>query len=198
MITCLSLGLEFGVMSGVVVSLIMLLYQQARPRISIVIRTVPNSSARFIYVKPDRSVFFPSVEYMKIKINKAIPNKKNTSTIEGVQFQDSRDLGDISERSNEEKSVVVSYSTNTIPQSFSDSKLTTNGIENSKTNIIDMDSNKVRTTNDTSNAKGLNGKQRANTVIGGLQPSINNELVVSDHLFDNIYDKILKSYLFDM
>lgn len=71
LITSLTIGLEWGVMSGVVVSLIMLLYQQARPRISIVVRTVPNSTARFIYVKPDRSVFFPSVEYMKIKINKA-------------------------------------------------------------------------------------------------------------------------------
>ena len=74
LIASLTLGLEFGVMFGVVVSLIMLLYQMARPRISIVIRTVPNSTAKFIYVKPDRSVFFPSVEYMKIKVNKGLIN----------------------------------------------------------------------------------------------------------------------------
>lgn len=154
------------------------------------VRTVPNSSARFIYVKPDRSVFFPSVEYMKIKINKSIPNKKNSS-IEGVFFQDSRDLGDIADRSMESrKTVSVSYSASTIPQSLSDSKLTNgNGIDHSKTNIIEAQGTNGKP-NGTS--KSIAKQQRSNTIIGpGILTSQNvanqSELVAvvidGEHMF---------------
>jgi len=68
-ISCLLLGLEFGIAIGVNISLGILLYQMARPRISSVERMSPEGH-RFLYVKPDRSIFFPSIEYMKVKINK--------------------------------------------------------------------------------------------------------------------------------
>lgn len=69
--TCLFFGLEIGIVVGVNVSLGILLYQMARPRIAIVLRMSPEGH-QFLYVKPDRSVFFPSVEYMKVKIDKAL------------------------------------------------------------------------------------------------------------------------------
>lgn len=69
--TCLFFGLEIGIVVGVNVSLCILLYQMARPRITIVLRMSPEGH-HFLYVKPDRSVFFPSVEYMKVKIEKAL------------------------------------------------------------------------------------------------------------------------------
>ena len=171
------------------------------------VRSVPNNpSVRFIYVKPDRSVFFPSVEYMKIKINKAIPSKKSAATIDGVLFQESRDLGDIATTNANNangaintngaangvanRSVAVSYSTTTIPQSLSDSKLTANasGIDSSKTNIIDVESSKLANgMNGSSNANKkmmLNGKQRSNTIANGLQPNDNasNELIAGEFL----------------
>jgi len=179
LITCLTLGLEVGVVIGIAVSLVMLLYQMARPRISIVIRTVPNSSTKFIYVKPDRSVFFPSVEYMKVKINKAIPSKKSQQTIEGVLFQDSRDLGDITDRSNEKKAVAYSINSTTIPQSFSDSKLSeqVNGKENSKTNIIDIDVQKLSNGLNNNNEKQINGKQQRSNTIANPKITPNNEIV---------------------
>jgi len=204
LITSLTFGLEFGVMSGVAVSLIMLLYSIARPRISIVIRTVPNSAARFVYVKPDRSVFFPSVEYMKVKINKACPTKKK-NTIDGVMFQDSRDLGDISDRSMDgRKTVSVSYSSSTIPQSLSDSKLN-NAMENSKTNIIDaqMTNGKM---NGSANDKGYNKQQRSNTIIGPtiITPNNQGELVAvvidGEHMFrcDSTYAVAIKNLVLNL
>jgi sodium-independent sulfate anion transporter 11 len=68
-VSCLLLGLEFGIAIGVNISLGILLYQMARPRISMVERMSPEGN-RFIYLKPDRSVFFPSIEYLKVKLNK--------------------------------------------------------------------------------------------------------------------------------
>ncbi|KAI1284990.1 Sodium-independent sulfate anion transporter [Halotydeus destructor] len=68
----LLMGLEFGIAVGVILSLIILLYQMARPRISIVLRMTPDGDP-FLYVKPDRSIFFPSIEYMKVKLRQAIP-----------------------------------------------------------------------------------------------------------------------------
>lgn len=144
-------------------------------------RSVPNNpSIRFIYVKPDRSVFFPSVEYMKIKINKAIPSKKSATTIDGVLFQESRDLGDIATSAGANgtnRSVAVSYSTSTITQSMSDSKLTMNatGIDSSKTNIIDVEKtpNGVNGSSNGTKKMMLNGKQRSNTIANGLPPNGN-------------------------
>ncbi|RWS08593.1 sodium-independent sulfate anion transporter-like protein [Dinothrombium tinctorium] len=74
LLSCLVIGLEYGICIGVTISLIILLYQMARPRVRIAMRTTPDGHD-FLYVKPDRNVFFPSVEYMKVKINKALPTR---------------------------------------------------------------------------------------------------------------------------
>lgn len=70
-VSCIILGLEYGIILGLLVSLGILCYQMARPRISIVLRISPDSH-RFLYVKPDRSIFFPSIEYTKVKLEKAL------------------------------------------------------------------------------------------------------------------------------
>ena len=69
--SCLVFGLEYGIIVGVSVSLVILLYQMARPKVFIVHRTTPDGIP-FLYVKPDRSVFFPSIDYMKVKIIKEL------------------------------------------------------------------------------------------------------------------------------
>lgn len=69
--TCLLIDLEYGIVVGVIFSLCILLYMMARPKLTIVLRKTPTGES-FLYVKPDRSVLFPSIEYMKVKIAKAI------------------------------------------------------------------------------------------------------------------------------
>jgi len=68
-VTALLIGLEVGILIGIGVSLIILLYHMARPHIFTVVKVTP-SGYPFLYVKPDRSIFFSSIEYMKIKIDK--------------------------------------------------------------------------------------------------------------------------------
>jgi sodium-independent sulfate anion transporter 11 len=84
--SCLYWGLEYGIVIGVVLSVVILLYQMARPRISVVVRMTPDGD-NFLYVKPDRSIFFPSIEYMKVKLRQALPaldeSPKNCIVIDG-------------------------------------------------------------------------------------------------------------------
>lgn len=72
--TCILIDLEYGIVFGVAFSLCILLYMMARPKITIVLRKTPTGES-FLYVKPDRSVLFPSIEYMKVKIAKAVPSQ---------------------------------------------------------------------------------------------------------------------------
>lgn len=76
-VSCVVFGLEYGIIIGVIVSLGILCYQMARPRISIALRISPEGH-RFVYVKPDRSIFFPSIEYTKVKLEKALEGVANT------------------------------------------------------------------------------------------------------------------------
>ncbi|XP_054155831.1 sodium-independent sulfate anion transporter-like [Oppia nitens] len=76
---CLILGLEYGIVAGIATSVMILLYQMARPKVYIVMKSTPDGYP-FLYVKPDRSVFFPSIEYMKLKINKQLPDSNELSS----------------------------------------------------------------------------------------------------------------------
>lgn len=80
-------GLEVGILVGIATSIFILLYHMARPHIFVYMKFTPvdepsNSSFGgypFLYVKPDRSIFFPSIEYWRTKINQNL-----------VQFEDRR------------------------------------------------------------------------------------------------------------
>lgn len=78
-ISCLTFGLEYGIAIGVNISLGILLYQMARPRVAIAERMTPDGLP-FLYAKPDRSVFFPSIEYMKVKLSKSLEELNTSGT----------------------------------------------------------------------------------------------------------------------
>ncbi|CAG0917739.1 unnamed protein product [Notodromas monacha] len=65
-LSCIFLGLEFGVLIGVVVDVLILLYYSARPELSVSIEEV--SGCRFILVLPDRGLFFPAHQTVRDKI----------------------------------------------------------------------------------------------------------------------------------
>ncbi len=64
----LLIGLEVGILIGIGVSIMILLYHMARPHIFAVVKITPANHP-FLYVKPDRSIFFSSIDYMKIKVS---------------------------------------------------------------------------------------------------------------------------------
>lgn len=81
LIFCLAIGLEYGILIGVVLSIGILLKQMARPQISVSKRMTPNGDP-FIYVKPDRSICFPSVDYLKTKVKASLPVNLDNNNID--------------------------------------------------------------------------------------------------------------------
>lgn len=77
-ISALLLGLDKGIIIGISVSISILLYHMARPYIFMVVKRSPDGYP-FFYVKPDRSIFFCSVEYMKIKINQNLKRLRHSN-----------------------------------------------------------------------------------------------------------------------
>lgn len=76
--SCLGLGAEYGILVGIILSLIMLLYKAARPRIRIERSTAHQ--VEFIRIQPDQNLFFPAIEYLRFRMNKA-SNFGNTMPI---------------------------------------------------------------------------------------------------------------------
>ncbi|XP_066259339.1 sodium-independent sulfate anion transporter-like [Euwallacea similis] len=75
---CLFIRLEIGIAIGVAINLAFLLYATARP--SIDIKTVKSNSGQdYLKVTPDRSLLFPSVEYVRNVITKASTKNGPTS-----------------------------------------------------------------------------------------------------------------------
>ncbi|XP_034940502.1 sodium-independent sulfate anion transporter-like isoform X2 [Chelonus insularis] len=68
-ICCLFVGLELGMVIGIGVNLLFLLYASARP--SLRVRKVVNPGGyEYLMITPDRSLSFPSVEYVRSIISK--------------------------------------------------------------------------------------------------------------------------------
>ncbi|KAG8198095.1 hypothetical protein JTE90_020920 [Oedothorax gibbosus] len=83
------LGLEYGIMIGIASSMLLLLLQAARAKILVVERQT-YLGCRYLYVKPDRTVLFPSAEKLQTKILKALPFQSDKSIccvlIDGEHF----------------------------------------------------------------------------------------------------------------
>lgn len=126
--------------------------------------------------------------------------------MEGV-LQDSRDLGDLNEQRkiDARKMVSVSYSTNTIHQSLSDSKLTnTHSNDNSKTNIIEA---QTMTSKSLTNGKSISKQQRSNTIVGSMSPTNSNNqsdlvavVIDGEHMFrcDSTYAVAIKNLVLNL
>ncbi|ODM96573.1 Sodium-independent sulfate anion transporter [Orchesella cincta] len=66
----LFVGLEFGMLTGFLISVIYLLYYAARPGVKVK-KGYSTSGKEFLLVEMDRSLTFPSVEYIRYVISKA-------------------------------------------------------------------------------------------------------------------------------
>ncbi|KAF7488153.1 Sodium-independent sulfate anion transporter [Sarcoptes scabiei] len=76
----LFIGLEFGILIGIGVSLMVLLYHMARPHVFTIMKVTPQNYP-FLYVKPDRSIFFSSIDYLQIKIFQALNRTQHKNRI---------------------------------------------------------------------------------------------------------------------
>jgi len=70
-LVCLFYELELGILAGVVVQLLFVLYHTARPGVKVLIKKVPGTNQEYLYIAPDQGIVFPSVTYIRALINKA-------------------------------------------------------------------------------------------------------------------------------
>ncbi|XP_076324006.1 sodium-independent sulfate anion transporter-like [Tachypleus tridentatus] len=92
-ITSFILGLEYGIMLGVGISVVMLLFGIASPNIKTQLQRKPGGDCRLV-VKPDRNVLFPSAEYIKSKITKTLPPESSQERIYFTVIIDGEHLTD--------------------------------------------------------------------------------------------------------
>ncbi|XP_039290950.1 sodium-independent sulfate anion transporter isoform X3 [Nilaparvata lugens] len=89
-IACLLLHLEIGILIGIGLNLISILYHAARPKISIDIHK-SRGGVEYLLLTPDRCLIFPSVDYVsalvtKHSVKRGIPVVIDCSHIYGADF----------------------------------------------------------------------------------------------------------------
>uniref|UniRef100_A0A6M2DZU5 Putative sulfate/bicarbonate/oxalate exchanger sat-1 n=1 Tax=Xenopsylla cheopis TaxID=163159 RepID=A0A6M2DZU5_XENCH len=68
-IACLVFPLEYGILVGIGINVIFILYHAARPKISLETLTSPAGTT-YLMLTPDRCLIFPSVDYVRNLVNK--------------------------------------------------------------------------------------------------------------------------------
>lgn len=89
-LSCLLFPLEVGIFIGVAVNSGYLLYNAARPNVDVSILKT-NNSVEYLMLTPDRSLMFPSVDYVRNIVNKQsmksdLPVVIDCSHVYGVDF----------------------------------------------------------------------------------------------------------------
>uniref|UniRef100_A0A1B0CTN7 STAS domain-containing protein n=2 Tax=Lutzomyia longipalpis TaxID=7200 RepID=A0A1B0CTN7_LUTLO len=69
-IACLALPLEFGILVGIGINVIFILYHSARPKITIELCVTSGVNTKYLMITPDRCLIFPSTEYVRNLVNK--------------------------------------------------------------------------------------------------------------------------------
>ncbi|XP_041978043.1 sodium-independent sulfate anion transporter-like isoform X2 [Aricia agestis] len=68
-VLCLTLPIEVGILIGVVVNIVFILYHAARPKFSVeLLRT--DAGREYLMITPDRCLMFPSVDYVRKLVTK--------------------------------------------------------------------------------------------------------------------------------
>ncbi|KAF5293672.1 hypothetical protein FQA39_LY03157 [Lamprigera yunnana] len=89
-IACLVLPLEIGILIGIGVNLLFILYHAARPKITVE-RLMSGNGVEYLMLTPDRCLIFPSVDYVrnlvtKHSIRQAAPAVIDCSHIYGADY----------------------------------------------------------------------------------------------------------------
>ncbi|XP_053607664.1 sodium-independent sulfate anion transporter isoform X2 [Plodia interpunctella] len=80
-VLCLTLPLELGILTGVVVNIIFILYHAARPKFSV--ETLRSAAGvEYLMITPDRCLMFPSVDYVRRLVTKCAASSSVPVVIE--------------------------------------------------------------------------------------------------------------------
>ncbi|XP_017785037.1 PREDICTED: sodium-independent sulfate anion transporter [Nicrophorus vespilloides] len=84
-ILCLTMGVELGIVIGVGINIVLLLYPSARPSI-IVEKMNTRNGIEYILVTPGNSLYFPAVDFIKTNIDKVALDSKHQTVVVDCKF----------------------------------------------------------------------------------------------------------------
>ncbi|KAJ8915141.1 hypothetical protein NQ315_000393 [Exocentrus adspersus] len=118
-LSCLFLRLEIGIVIGIGINLIFLLYASARPTVQVekVTSTYGCAGCDYLLITPDRSLTFPSVEYVKALVSKAgvkqgcssIPVVIDAKHIQGADFTAAKGIKSLIEDFHKRNQPILFY-----------------------------------------------------------------------------------------
>ncbi|XP_047504706.1 sodium-independent sulfate anion transporter-like isoform X2 [Pieris napi] len=80
-VLCLALPIEMGILTGVVVNIVFILYHAARPKFSVeMLKT--EQGLEYLMITPDRCLMFPSVDYVRRLVTKCATSNSVPVVIE--------------------------------------------------------------------------------------------------------------------
>ena len=62
--------MEYGILIGAGVNVLMVLIKSLRPRVTVQCLTDKETRVKYVLLQPDQGLYFPSVDYMRDKVNK--------------------------------------------------------------------------------------------------------------------------------
>ncbi|KRG00735.1 uncharacterized protein Dmoj_GI23990, isoform B [Drosophila mojavensis] len=98
-VACLVLPLECGILIGIGINVIFILYNVARPKLSFEL-LLTQSGIEYLMITPDRCLIFPSVEYVRNWVNKHsirqnVPVVVDASHVYGADFTTATVVGSL-------------------------------------------------------------------------------------------------------
>ncbi|XP_046393558.1 sodium-independent sulfate anion transporter-like [Ischnura elegans] len=114
--SCLFIRLELGIVIGIGLNVLFLLYGSARPTVKVE-KSLSSSGFEYLLVTPDRSLVFPSVEYVRNLVTKAgvkmgsssIPVVVDSRHIQGVDFTAAKGIKSLIEDFENRKQPILFY-----------------------------------------------------------------------------------------
>ncbi|XP_021913078.1 sodium-independent sulfate anion transporter isoform X3 [Zootermopsis nevadensis] len=117
-ITCLVVGVEYGILIGVGINLVFLLYPSARPTMHVE-KSTTNSGVEYLLVTPGNSLYFPAVDFIRTSVGKAavkqgssqLPVVVDCRFILGADFTAAKGIAALIEDFNKRKQPIYFYNT---------------------------------------------------------------------------------------
>ncbi|XP_033609062.1 sodium-independent sulfate anion transporter isoform X4 [Cryptotermes secundus] len=115
-ITCLVIAVEYGIIIGVGINLVFLLYPSARPTIHVE-KSTTHSGVEYLLVTPANSLYFPAVDFIRTSVGKAavkqglshLPVIIDCRFILGADFTAAKGIAALIEDFNKRKQPIYFY-----------------------------------------------------------------------------------------
>ncbi|KAL0278308.1 UNVERIFIED_CONTAM: hypothetical protein PYX00_000163 [Menopon gallinae] len=113
-VLCLLIGVEYGILVGVAINIVFLLYPSARPNVRVE-KTMTIEGAEYLLVTPGNSLYFPAVDYIRASVSRAaskegsIPVVIDCRYVLGADFTAARGIAALIDDFNKRKQPIYFY-----------------------------------------------------------------------------------------